>query len=204
MKNLSAACLLLIVSAAFLPAETSAPLTVNPGAGANIEITTGLMGSLSFAQAGFNLPQFIKNFSIGAKFRALSSLTWATFINMETGESVSFHPVTVGGVLTLGGTSPVIRELFRPYGYFETLLGYSFTPWDDLIYGTGNLIGPNFTFGVFGVFGLEFFTGRHMSVIVESGGGFKSLKVPEENAYAVASSWLGSGVTFRMGMRIYP
>lgn len=203
MKLIANACVIMMVCAVFTPAEAPAGEGGNTGTAANIEIATGLMGSLSFVQAGFNLPQFIKNFTIGAKFRAMSSLTWATFINRETGESVSFHPVTVGGVLAMGGTSPIIGGLFRPYGYFETMLGYTFTPYDDLVYGSGNLIGPNLTYGIFGVFGLEFFTGRHMSVIVESGGGFKSFKVPEENAYAVAASWLGSGITFRMGMKIY-
>ena len=169
----------------------------------NIEITTGLQGSLSFAQIGLNLPQFIDHFLIGIKLRGMSSLTWATFINEQTKESVSFHPVVIACILSFGGTGDVIHDFFRSYGSVEILTGYSFTPYDSLIYNVGNLLGNNITLGIFGVYGLEFFTSERLSVYIESGGGFKTMKSEYENQYIVASSWLGSGVTFRMGAKIY-
>lgn len=173
------------------------------GSGFNLEITTGLQGSLSFAQFGVNLPQFIKHFIIGLKFRGMSSLTWATFIDYNTNDSVSFHPVVLAGIISFGGCGDIIKNLFRTYGSCEILLGYSFTPYDSAIYNVDNLIGDNLTFGIFGTFGLEFFTGKTLSVYVESGGGFKTIKGDDTNQYVIASSWLGSGVTFRMGAKIY-
>jgi hypothetical protein len=173
------------------------------GKSLNLEITTGLQGSLSFFQLGVNLPQFIDHFIIGIKFREMSSLTWATFINEETKESVSFHPVVLGGVISFGGTNDLILNTFRQYGACEILMGYSFTPYDNLIYGTGNLIGSNITFGIFGTYGLEFFIKNKSSIFIESGGGFKTIKGDKDNQYVIASSWLGSGITFRMGAKIY-
>ena len=173
------------------------------GKNLNFEITTGLQGSLSFFQLGVNLPQFIDHFVIGIKFREMSSLTWATFIDEQTKESVSFHPVVLGGVICFGGTGDLVFNLFRQYGSCEILMGYSFTPYDDRIYHTGNLIGSNTTFGIFGTYGLEFFTKDKFSVFIESGGGLKTIKGDEDNQYVIASSWLGSGITFRMGAKIY-
>ncbi|MFC2137764.1 hypothetical protein ACFLTE_06280 [Bacteroidota bacterium] len=173
------------------------------GKSLNFEITTGLQGSLSFFQIGINLPQFIDHFVIGIKFREMSSLTWATFINEQTKESVSFHPVVLGGVICFGGTNDLVLNTFRQYGACEILMGYSFTPYDNMIYNTGNLIGSNTTFGIFGTYGLEFFTKNKLSVYIESGGGFKTIKGDKDNQYVIASSWLGSGITFRMGAKIY-
>ena len=174
------------------------------GLGLNLEITTGLQGSLSFAQIGINLPQFIGHFIIGLKFRAMSSLIWATFIHYDTKESVSFHPVVLAGILSFGGCGDMIKDLFRSYGSCEVLLGYSFTPYDSAIYNVNNLIGDNLTIGIFGTFGLEFFLSKTISVFSESGGGFKTLLVEnKKDLYVIASSWLGSGVTFRMGAKIY-
>ncbi|MEJ2507656.1 MAG: hypothetical protein P8Y81_15460, partial [Ignavibacteriaceae bacterium] len=105
---------------------------------------------------------------------------------------------------SFGGCSNIIKNILRSYGACEILLGYSFTPYDSLIYEVDNLIGDNLTIGIFGTFGLEFFISRSLSVCIESGGGFKTIKVEDkENIYAIAGSWLGSGVTFRMGAKIY-
>jgi len=84
---------------------------------------------------------------LGVKARFMSSLTWATFIH-QNGESVSFHPVVVAGVVTVGGASPMIQDVYRMDGGMDFLLGYSFTPYDSAIYGTGNLIGKNLTFAL--------------------------------------------------------
>lgn len=134
----------------------------------------------------------------------MSALTWATFINEDTKESVSFHPVTLAGVISFGGTSPLIKEIFQPYGALEVLAGYSFTPYDSMIYGRENFLGDNLTLGFFGTFGIEFFSSDRISMFIESGGGFKTiLGGDEENQYIIAASWLGSGVTFRMGTKIF-
>jgi hypothetical protein len=37
----------------------------------------------------------------------------------------------------------------------------------------------------------------------EAGGGFKSLRGDKTNRYMMASAWLGSGVSGRMGVRLY-
>jgi hypothetical protein len=169
----------------------------------NVEVTTGLQGSLSFAQVGLNLPQFIDNFTLGIKFRGMSSLTWATFINEQTKESVSFHPVVLAGIISFGGSGKLINDTFRSYGACELLTGYSFTPYDSWFYKVDNLIGKNLTIGIFGTFGLEFFTSDKSSIYIESGGGFKTIKGEKGNQYVIASRWLGSGVTFRMGAKIY-
>ncbi|MBN2379791.1 hypothetical protein JXM67_08330 [candidate division WOR-3 bacterium] len=178
--------------------------TLNSGRSLGLEFAPGVMGSLSFMQAGVTLPTIGSSFQIGIKARMCSSLTWATFIDQETGEQASFHPVAAAGIVSFGGSGPIMHGFMRPYGATDILVGYTFTPYDDLIYDCGNLVGPNITFGVFGYFGLELFTSNRMAVFLDAGGGFKTLKPEEENVYAIAASWLGSGFGFKMGIRFYP
>jgi len=168
------------------------------------EVTTGLQGTLSFAQIGINYNPPNQNFWIGTKFRAMSCINWVTFINQETSEEVSFHPTVLAGIVTFGGTSMHITDLFRGYGYVELMLGYTSTPYDSYFYDVPNLVGKNTTYGIFGLYGIEFYTSKKVSLFIESGGGYKNIKVDDkENPYAIACSWIGSGITFRMGTIIY-
>ena len=120
------------------------PISANTFA---FEFSMGTQGILSFAEVGVRLPQIGSRVFVDVKARMMSSLNWATFIHLETGESVSFHPDVVGGVVSFGGHSPLLSGLFRMYGQTELFLGYSFTPWDAAIYGTGNLFSENLTYG---------------------------------------------------------
>jgi hypothetical protein len=162
----------------------------------------GIQGSLSFFEAGVVFPSLGDSIFVGLKARIMSSLTWATFIH-QNGESVSFHPVVAGGVISVGGASPMIQEAYRMYGGMDLLLGYTFTPYDSAIYKVGNLVGKNLTFALWGYYGLELFTDDKIAYFVDSGGGYKSLFCDKSNMYAVASSWLGSGFGIKTGMRFY-
>ncbi len=199
MKRLAACVAFLLMALSSLPVhagdEKEGRFAVDAG--------VGMQGILSFEEVGIRMPLFGRGAFIGVKARLLSSLTWATFIDMRTGRAVSFHPDVIGGVLAFGGASPMLRDSLRMYGQAELLLGYSFTPWDSAIYGVGNLIGDNLTFAVRGCFGLELFTSETLSVFFEAGGGFKSLIADKTNPYVIASSWLGSGFGFEMGTRFY-
>jgi len=168
-----------------------------------LEFGMGTQGILSFEEFGVRFPMIGESFFIEVKARLLSSLTWATFINLQTGDTVSFHPDVIGGVVSFGGVSPMIHDMLRMYGQSDILLGYSFMPWDSAIYGVGNLIGENLTFAIWGCFGLELFTAKSLSVFLDAGGGFKTLFGDRQNPYVVASSWLGSGFGIKMGMRFY-
>jgi len=175
-----------------------------PAMGFGITLGAGIAGSLSFFEIGLMLPKINDKVFVDIKLRWMSSITWATFVNMETSETVSFHPVVVGAVVSVGTVGPVTSEQFRVYGGTDIMLGYSFTPYDSLAYGVGNLIPPNVTFGVWGHFGFDYFTSQTSSIYVQSGGGFKSLLVEDKkNAYAVASRWLGSGFSIQMGSRFH-
>jgi len=172
------------------------------GSGVGLEAGAGIQGCYSMFEAGILLPRLAPNFAVSLKARYLSGLTYATYIDTG-GRYVSFHPCVVGGAVAMGGQSPLFHDLLRAYGAFELLLGYSFTPWDNLVYHTGNLIGPNLTYVASGVCGMELFTSRKVAFFIETGGGFKSLKGDRTNRNAMASAWLGSGVTARMGVRAY-
>jgi hypothetical protein len=178
-----------------------------PGEGAErslaLEFGLGTQGILSYEEVGVRLPSIGKASFVSLKARLASSLTWATFRDLGTGITVSLHPDVIAGVLSFGGVSPFVLGPVRMYGACELLLGYSFTPWDSIVYGTGNLIGPNFTYGVLGHFGIELFTTPSMSVYLDAGGGFKSIHGDKGNQYLIASSWLGSGFGISMGMRFY-
>ncbi len=167
------------------------------------EYANGSMGSFSFFQAGLIFPRINNSFSIGVAARICSSLTWATFINMETEEAVSFHPVLAAGILSFRGNSPMIYDVLVMYGGTDLLAGYTFTPYDELIYGTGNLLGENFTFGIIGYFGLELLTGPKISFFTDVGGGFKTISGDKTNQYIIGASWLGSGFSYRTGLRFY-
>lgn len=172
------------------------------GNGYALQVSIGIQGSLSYAEVGVRLPPIGDSVAIGLKARAMSSVTWATFIHHD-GRSVSFHPAVVGGVISVGGASPLFKETYRMYGGMDLLLGYSFTPYDSLIYKTKNLIGNNLTFGMWGYAGIEIFTAENISYSLDSGGGFKSMFCDKQNLYAVASSWLGSGFGIRTGLCSY-
>ena len=174
------------------------------GTGLGIEFGAGIAGSMSYVEVGVVLPKINDKVSIDVKARAMSAITWVTFRNMDTGDIVSFHPVTVGGVLSTGTVGPIINDELRVYGGSDLFFGYSFTPYDSAFYDTENLIPPNLTFAVWGYFGFEYFTSERSSIFIQSGGGFKSLLVEDKtNPYAVASSWLGSGFGIQMGSTIY-
>jgi hypothetical protein len=166
------------------------------------QFSMGIQGSLSFFEAGVVFPSLGDSVFVGLKARIMSSLTWATFIH-QNGESVSFHPVVAGGVISVGGASPMIQDVYRMYGGMDLLLGYTFTPYDSAIYKIGNLVGKNLTFALWGYYGLELFTADKIAYFVDSGGGYKSLFCDKDNMYAVASSWLGSGFGIKTGMRFY-
>ena len=194
-----------VVVAVLLAACLGTPVFADgeKGNSLGLEFSIGTQGILSFQEIGVRLPMIGDSFFIDVKARLLSSLTWATFINLQTGDTVSFHPDVIGGVVSFGGVSPMIHDMLRMYGKSDILLGYSFMPWDSAIYGVGNLIGDNLTFAIWGCFGLELFTAKSLSVFLDAGGGFKTVFADKQNLYVVASSWLGSGFGIKMGMRFY-
>ena len=166
------------------------------------EVSTGIQGIMSFFQLGILFPRADNNLFFDLKLKYMSSLTWATYID-EDNNAVSFHPSVVGSAFSFGGYSPVFYDCVRVYGGAEIFLGYSFTPYDSAIRHTGNLIEDNLTYALLGYFGLEFFTSEHISMILDAGGGFKSLLGNKSNQYVIASSWLGSGFGIKMGIRYY-
>jgi hypothetical protein len=191
-----------LVLATLLVCVAVSGVSAIPGGSLGITIGAGIAGSMSYFEVGVMLPKINDRLFVDVKLRWMSSITWVTFVNMETSETVSFHPVVVGAVVSVGTVGPLTNDEFRVYGGTDILFGYSFTPYDSLAYGVGNLIPPNLTFGVWGHFGFDYFTSDTSSIYVQSGGGFKSLLVEDKaNAYAVASSWLGSGFGIQMGSR---
>ena len=192
---------ILLLAALVVCAGVSAESAV-PTNGFGITIGAGLAGSLSFFEVGVTLPKINDTVSVDVKLRWMSSITWVTFVNMETSETASFHPVVVGVVVSVGSIGPLLDGAFRVYGGSDFLLGYSFTPYDSLVYGVSNLIPPNLTYGIWGHFGFDYFTSDTSSIYIQSGGGYKGLLVEDKtNAYAVASSWLGCGFGIQMGSR---
>ena len=192
----------ILVLAMLILCLTASVVGAAPTNGFGITIGAGLAGSLSYFEVGVMLPKFNDKVFVDLKLRWMSSITWVTFVNMETSETVSFHPVVVGAVVSVGTIAPLVNDVFRVYGGSDILLGYSFTPYDSLAYGVGNLIPPNLTFGVWGHFGFDYFTSDTTSIYIQSGGGYKGLLVEDKtNAYAVASSWLGCGFGIQMGSR---
>jgi hypothetical protein len=169
---------------------------------AGFEVSTGIQGIMSYVQLGFLFPRADNNLFFDLKVKYLSSLTWATYIDQDN-NAVSFHPSVIGGAFSFGGYSPLFYDCVRVYGGLDVFLGYSFTPYDSAIRQTGNLIGDNLTYALLGFFGLEFFTSEHISMILDAGGGFKSLIGNKSNQYVIASSWLGSGFGIKMGIRYY-
>lgn len=169
-----------------------------------LEASAGLHGSLSFMEVGALWSLKEGKMFLGLRAKSMSSITWATFIDLEDGETASFHPVVIGGAFTIGGSSPLLHGFLKAHGGMDILLGYSFTPYDNMVYGTGNLIGDNLTFAYYGFFGFEIYTSPRTAIFLDAGGGFKSLVGDEENVYVIASSWLGSGVGLRMGITFYP
>jgi hypothetical protein len=192
-----------IVITAAIAALPAAAFPVDVGKAVSLELGMGTQGIMSYEEVGIRIPAGSNGFSIALSARFMSSLTWASFTNLSTGSSVSFHPDVAAGVVSFGGASPLLYGILRAHGAVEILLGYSFTPWDSAIYGVPNLIGPNITFALMGTFGLELFTAPRVSVCLDAGGGWKSIVGDKSNPFVIAGSWLGSGFGIRMGMRFY-
>ena len=182
---------------------SAAEYPADAGSSISIEFGMGTQGIMSYEEAGIRVPVGSGGFTIALSGRFMSSLTWATFTNLDTGDSVSFHPDIVAGVMSFGGASPLLHGMLRVHGATDILLGYSFTPWDSAIYGVPNLIGPNITYALLGTFGLEFFTAPRVSICLDAGGGFKSISGDKANPYVIAAGWLGSGFGIRLSMRFY-
>jgi len=175
-----------------------------PGNGFGIHFGAGIAGSMSYLEVGFIMPNINEKVFINIKVRAMSAITWTTFVNRDTSETASFHPVVVGALLGVGSVGPMVDGELRMYGGSDIFLGYSFTPYDSHFYDTANLIGPNLTYAIWGYFGFEYFTSGSSSFFVQAGGGYKGLLVKDKkNIYAVASSWLGSGFGIEMGSSVY-
>ncbi|UCB44495.1 MAG: hypothetical protein JSV25_09740 [Spirochaetota bacterium] len=174
----------------------------SPGDKIGFELSTGIQGIMSFFQLGLLFPRINDTIFIDLKVKYMSSLTWATYIDQDN-NAVSFHPAIIGGAVSFGGYSPLLYDCVRMYGGADIFLGYSFTPYDSAIRQTGNLIGDNLTYAIWGYFGLEFFTSEHIAVILDAGGGFKNIIGDKNNQYVIASSWLGSGFGIKMGIRYY-
>lgn len=186
-------------------AGSAAAQTTTSGRSLALTVALGSQGEFSYVEAGVVLPKIGEHLSLELKARAMSCLSWVPVLD-PTLDPSAFHPVAVGGVVSVGGTSPMFRDLFRAYGAAELFVGYTFTPYDSAIHGVANLIGPNVTYAVFGSFGVELFTGTHTSVFIDSGGGFKNFLVDrarKTDPYVVAASWIGSGFGIRMGSKIY-
>jgi len=191
--------LLLLATTVCIASSTGAAV---PADGFGITVGAGLAGSMSYFEIGVMLPKINGTVFVDVKLRWMSSITWVTFVNMDTSETVSFHPVVVGAVVSVGSIGPLLDDSFRVYGGSDFLLGYSFTPYDSVAYGVSNLIPPNLTYGIWGHFGFDYFTSDTSSIYIQSGGGYKGLFVEDKkNAYAVASSWLGCGFGIEMGSR---
>jgi hypothetical protein len=182
---------------------SAAEYSADAGSSISFELGMGTQGIMSYEEVGIRVPVGSGGFTIALSGRFMSSLTWATFTNLDTGDSVSFHPDIVAGVISFGGASPLLHGMLRVHGATDILLGYSFTPWDSAIYGVPNLIGPNITYALLGTFGLEFFTAPRASLCLDAGGGFKSISGDKANPYVIAAGWLGSGFGIRLGMRFY-
>ena len=175
-----------------------------PGNGLGIQFGAGIAGSMSYLEIGFIMPKINDKVFINVKVRAMSAITWTTFVNKDTGETASFHPVVVGALLGVGSVGPMVNGELRMYGGSDFFLGYSFTPYDSYFYDTANLITPNLTYAIWGYFGFEYFTSTSSSFFVQAGGGYKGVWVKDKkNIYAVASSWLGSGFGIQMGSGFY-
>jgi hypothetical protein len=202
-------CLILIIGISDLNGdakiqEDNTETPVIPVTGKAIEAAAGLQGPLSFFQVGLMFPEVKKNMFVGLKLKYLSSLNYVTFIDpADSGKYISFHPVVIGAVFSIGGCSPVTHGFMKAYGGMDLLIGSSSTPYDDLVYNTGNLMGDNVTFIISGYFGLEMFTNEKTSIFIDAGGGFKAVSGDEDNMYVSASSWIGSGFNFKMGVRFY-
>lgn len=140
-----------------------------PGNNFGIQFGAGIAGSMSFFDIGLIFPKIDEKIFINIKARVMSSITWTTFVNKDTKETASFHPVVVGGSLGIGSVGPMVNDELRMYGGCDLLLGYSFTPYDSLFYKTKNLIPPNLTYAVWGYFGFEYFTSDNSSFFIQRG-----------------------------------
>jgi hypothetical protein len=63
-----------------------------PANGFGITIGAGIAGSLSFFEVGVMLPKINDKVFVDIKLRWMSSITWVTFVNMETSGSTLTTP----------------------------------------------------------------------------------------------------------------
>lgn len=100
----------------------------NPGTGFGVQFAAGIAGSLSYFDLGIVFPKINERIFINVAARAMSAITWTTFINKDTGDSVSFHPVVIGGVIGVGGgfKSLIVDDKENMYAVASSWLGSGF------------------------------------------------------------------------------
>jgi hypothetical protein len=96
---------------------TQRNLAIGAGSRFGLEASAGLHGSLSFFELGALWPLKDGKMFLGLRTKSMSSITWATFVDLEDGETASFHPVVVGGAFTVGGASPLVHGFLKAHGY---------------------------------------------------------------------------------------
>ena len=134
----------------------------------------------------------------------MNSITWGTFVNMETSEIVSLHPVVVGAVVRVATIGPLLNGEIPRVRRERDLVGSLVCPLRRPCIWCRESDPPKLTFGVWGHFGFGSFTSEIPSVYAQSDGGFKSLLTEErKNPYAVARSWHGRGFDISMGSRFH-
>ena len=77
------------------------------GGGIGFQFGTGIAGSMSYLEIGLIMPKIKEKVFINIKVRAMSAITWTTFVNKDTNETASFHPVVVGALLGVGSVGPM-------------------------------------------------------------------------------------------------
>ena len=124
MKRLAFLLMILVMMGPLIIAQ-------DHGNGLGFEFGAGIAGSLSYFETGLTMPKINDTVFVDVKARFMSAITWTTFVNMDAAEPVSFHPVIVCGVVSVGTVGPLVNDEIRVYGGTDILLGYSFTPYDS-------------------------------------------------------------------------
>lgn len=162
-------------------------VTSEVGTGPGLEMAGGWHGSLAFVEGGVRLPRILRHLTSGLKLSLAGSNAAAAFTNLETGQTMSLRPLVLGGTISLGGSSDLMLDMFRPYGGVDLFVGTTVTP-HAFLNRDETMIGSNLTYGWMGTVGIELLTSEHWSTFFEAGGGSMSLMTIEEDRFSVASS----------------
>lgn len=188
-------CLILTIAFSLFAGEKSDEVVTGKGVG--LDFSGGLIGVFASVNTSVTLPKISDKLQFGFRGSWSMPATTIAHMNADSTEVVSYLPWMVYGSVFMHAGTPVVRNVFRPYGGVELLAGATFATQD-------NFIGDNVTLGIIPYIGTELYAKQKFAVFIESGiSAVFTFTDDETTELGTMTQHGGTGFFIRVGPRWY-